>query len=83
MSRAGFEANEIEDLRGFESSQSMVGVYDVILMFSMAGVPPLVGFIAKLSILNAMIDVNLTWVAVVATVFSRWWMRIIIFVSLK
>ena len=42
----------------------------LILMFSMAGVPPTVGFFAKLSVLQAIIDVDLVWLALVAVFFS-------------
>jgi NADH-quinone oxidoreductase subunit N len=42
----------------------------MVLMLSMAGVPPTVGFWAKLAVLNAVIDVNLVWMAVIAVFFS-------------
>jgi NADH-quinone oxidoreductase subunit N len=42
----------------------------LILMFSMAGVPPTVGFYAKLSVLQAVVGADLTWLAVVAIIFS-------------
>ncbi len=70
MSRAGFEANDIEDYAGLNHRNPWLAFMMLLLMFSMAGVPPLVGFIAKLSILNAIIQVNLTWVAVIAIIFS-------------
>ena len=70
MSRAGFEANNIEDFAGLNQRSPWLAFMMLILMFSLAGVPPLVGFIAKLSILNALVDVHLTWIAVVALIFS-------------
>jgi NADH-quinone oxidoreductase subunit N len=70
MSRAGFEANDIEDYAGLNQRSPWLAFMLLILMFSMAGVPPLVGFIAKLSVLNALVDAHLTWVAVVALIFS-------------
>ncbi len=70
MSRAGFEANDIEDYAGLNHRSPWLAFMMLILMFSMAGVPPLVGFIAKLGILNALVAVHLTWVAVVAIIFS-------------
>ncbi len=70
MSRAGFEANNIEDFAGLNQRNPWLAFMMLILMFSLAGVPPLVGFIAKLSILNALVSVNLTWVAVLAIIFS-------------
>jgi NADH-quinone oxidoreductase subunit N len=42
----------------------------LILMFSMAGVPPTVGFYAKLAVLKAVVDVDMVWLALVAVFFS-------------
>ncbi len=70
MSRAGFEANNIEDYAGLNHRSPWLAFMMLILMFSLAGVPPLVGFIAKLGILNALVEVHLTWVAVVAIIFA-------------
>jgi NADH-quinone oxidoreductase subunit N len=42
----------------------------LILMFSMAGVPPTVGFYAKLSVLRAVVDIGMVWLAVTAVIFS-------------
>lgn len=70
MSRAGFEANDIEDYAGLNQRSPWLAFMMLILMFSMAGVPPLVGFIAKLGILNALVDAHLTWVAVLAIIFA-------------
>jgi NADH-quinone oxidoreductase subunit N len=42
----------------------------LILMFSMAGVPPTLGFWAKLAVLSAVVDINMTWLAVVGVAFS-------------
>jgi NADH-quinone oxidoreductase subunit N len=42
----------------------------LLLMFSMAGVPPTVGFYAKLAVLQAVISAGLVWLAVVAVLFS-------------
>jgi NADH-quinone oxidoreductase subunit N len=42
----------------------------LILMFSMAGVPPAVGFYAKLAVLRAVVDIGMIWLAVVAVLFS-------------
>lgn len=70
MSRAGFEANEIEDFAGLNQRSPWLAFMMMILMFSLAGMPPLVGFIAKLSVLNALVDVHLTWVAIVALIFA-------------
>ena len=42
----------------------------LLMMFSLAGIPPLVGFIAKVSILEALIKNHAVWLAVVAILFS-------------
>ena len=42
----------------------------LLLMFSLAGVPPTVGFYAKLAVIQAIVDVNLVWVAVIAVLFA-------------
>ena len=42
----------------------------LILMFSMAGVPPTLGFYAKLSVLQSVVQADLVWLAVVAVIFS-------------
>lgn len=70
MSRAGFEASNIEDYAGLNQRNPWLAFMMLILMFSLAGVPPLVGFIAKLAILDALVGVHLTWVAVVALIFA-------------
>jgi NADH-quinone oxidoreductase subunit N len=55
LSRQGFESEEIGDLAGLgQRAPWMAGVM-TLLMFSLAGVPPLVGFYAKLSILQALV----------------------------
>jgi len=42
----------------------------LVMMFSMAGIPPTVGFYAKLSVLQAVVSAGMSWLAVVAVVFS-------------
>jgi NADH-quinone oxidoreductase subunit N len=55
LSRQGFESDEINDLAGLgQRAPWMAGVM-TLLMFSLAGIPPLVGFYAKLSILQALV----------------------------
>jgi NADH-quinone oxidoreductase subunit N len=70
LSRQGFEAENIDDFRGLNERSSWYAAMMALLMFSMAGVPPTVGFFAKLVVLKAVIGVELVWVAVVAVVFS-------------
>jgi len=70
LSRAGFEADEIDDFKGLNQRNSWFAFMMLILMFSMAGVPPTVGFYAKLSVLEAVIDIDMIWLAAVAVFFS-------------
>ncbi|MCO6413357.1 MAG: NADH-quinone oxidoreductase subunit NuoN [Thiogranum sp.] len=70
LSRAGFEADEISDFKGLNQRNSWFALMMLILMFSMAGVPPTVGFYAKLSVLQAVINVDMVWLAAVAVFFA-------------
>jgi len=70
LSRKGFEADEIEDFRGLNARSPWFAGIMLVVMFSMAGVPPFLGFWAKLAVLGAAVDVGLTWLAVSAVLFS-------------
>jgi NADH-quinone oxidoreductase subunit N len=70
ISHAGFEADSLDDFKGLNDRSPWFAFMMLILMFSMAGVPPTVGFYAKLSVLQAIIHVDMIWLAVVAVVFS-------------
>lgn len=70
MDRAGVDINLLTDLRGlFRRSPVYAGVM-MVLLVSMTGVPPTVGFYAKLAVLKAVVDVNLAWLAIIAVVMS-------------
>lgn len=70
LNRKGCEAEDISDLGGLNDSNPWYAALLAIAMFSMAGVPPTVGFYAKLSVLQAVIQIDLLWLAVVAVLFS-------------
>ena len=70
MARKGFEADNISDLTGLNQRSPWYAFIMMILMLSMAGVPPTVGFWAKLAVLSAVIDIDLVWMAVIAVFFS-------------
>lgn len=70
LSRRGFESDELEDFRGLASRSPWFAGLMLIVMFSMAGVPPFLGFYAKLAVLGAAVDVGLTWLAVLGVIFS-------------
>jgi NADH-quinone oxidoreductase subunit N len=70
LSRAGVEAERLEDFRGLNQRSPWYAFLMLLLMFSMAGVPPTVGFYAKLLVIQAAIGANLLWVAVAAVLFA-------------
>jgi len=70
LSRAGFEADKLDDFKGLHTRSPWFALMMLIIMISMAGIPPTIGFYAKLSVLQAVVDVNLTWLAITAVVFS-------------
>ena len=70
LSREGFEAENLEDFKGLSARSPWYAFMMLLLMFSMAGVPPTVGFYAKLSVLQAVINAGYVWLAVVAVLFS-------------
>ncbi len=70
LSRTGFEADELADLKGLNQRSPWSAFLLMLLMVSMAGVPPTIGFVAKLSVIYAVIDVGLIWLAVVAVLFA-------------
>jgi NADH-quinone oxidoreductase subunit N len=70
MSRRGFEADKLDDYKGLYERSPWFAAMMMLLMFSMAGVPPTVGFWAKLFVLDAIVSVELTWLALVGVFFS-------------
>jgi NADH-quinone oxidoreductase subunit N len=70
LSRAGFEADNLDDFKGLNERSPWMAAMMMILMFSMAGVPPTVGFYAKLSVLQSIVQVDMVWLAVYAVIFS-------------
>ncbi|MDO5102241.1 MAG: NADH-quinone oxidoreductase subunit NuoN [Lautropia sp.] len=70
LARQGFEAEEINDFAGLgRRSPWMAGVM-LLFMFSLAGIPPLVGFYAKLAVLKSIVAAGYVWVAVYAVLMS-------------
>jgi NADH-quinone oxidoreductase subunit N len=70
LARQGFEADKITDFRGLNVRSPWLAGMMAILMFSLAGLPPFIGFWAKLGVIQAVLGVNYTWLAVVAVLFS-------------
>src|SRR5690606_30352337 len=70
LSRKGFEAENLDDFKGLNARSPWFALVMLMIMFSMAGVPPFVGFYAKLVVLGAVLDVGLTWLAAVGVLFA-------------
>jgi NADH-quinone oxidoreductase subunit N len=70
LARDGFECESIDDLKGLNRRSPWVAGMMLILMCSLAGLPPLVGFDAKLLILQGLLQSDRLWLAVVAVLFS-------------
>ncbi|SUA66781.1 NADH-quinone oxidoreductase subunit N [Oligella urethralis] len=70
LSRAGFESEEIADFKGLNRRSPWLAFGVLILMFSLAGIPPLVGFYAKLAVLQATVSAGHIWLAVLAVLLS-------------
>jgi NADH-quinone oxidoreductase subunit N len=70
LARSGFEADQLDDYKGLNQRSPWYAFMMLILMFSMAGVPPTLGFWAKLAVLKAIIHIDMVWLAGVAVFFS-------------
>lgn len=70
MSRAGIEVESINDLKGLNTKNPWLALMMLLLMFSMAGIPPTVGFFAKLGVLEALVHANFVWLAALALIFA-------------
>ena len=70
MSRAGFEADNIDDFKGLNKRSPWFAGVMLMLMFSMAGIPFFVGFFAKFSVLQSVVAAGYMWLAIVAVLFS-------------
>jgi len=70
LSREGFEAEQLDDFKGLNQRSPWYAFMMLLIMFSLAGIPPAVGFYAKLTVFQAVIDKGMIWLAVVAVLFS-------------
>src|SRR5207253_2706575 len=69
-SRAGFDCETLEDMRGLAKRSPWYAAVMMVLMFSLAGLPPTAGFYAKLAVLSAAVTAGQLWLAVAAVVLS-------------
>ncbi|MFI4903729.1 MAG: NADH-quinone oxidoreductase subunit NuoN, partial [Burkholderiales bacterium] len=70
LSRTGFESSKIDDFKGLNQRSPWWAFVMMIVMFSLAGVPPTIGFYAKFSVIEAAINQGFVWLAVVAVMAS-------------
>lgn len=68
LSRQGFEADKIDDFKGLNARNPWQAGLVLCVMASLAGVPPFLGFWAKLVVLNAALKGNLLWLTIVGVV---------------
>ena len=80
LSRSGFEADRLDDFKGLNQRSPWFAFIMLLLMFSLAGIPPMVGFYAKLSVLQAVIrsgQLGLAIFAVIASLAAFYYLRIV------
>ena len=70
LSSKGVEAENLDDFKGLNRRSPFYAAVMGLVMFSMAGVPPMVGFFAKLMVLKAVIEAGMMWLAITAVVFA-------------
>ena len=70
MERDGIPVTSLEDLHLFARAQPLGAMAMLVLMFSMAGVPPMLGFFAKLAVLNAAVQADMGWLALLGVIAS-------------
>lgn len=70
LSRQGFEAEQIDDLKGLNQRHPWFAFLMLIIMFSMAGIPPTIGFYAKFTVLQAAWQAGFTWQVVLAVLMA-------------
>lgn len=70
LCRSGFEAERINDFKGLSKRNSWYAFITLLLMLSLAGIPPLIGFYAKFAVLQAVVNAGYVWLAVAAVLFS-------------
>src|SRR5690606_9970597 len=70
LSRKGFECEEIADLKGLNRRNPILAAMLMLSMFSLAGIPPMAGFYAKLGVLQALVGARHVAMAIVAVILS-------------
>ena len=70
LSKKGFECDKLDDLKGLNDRSPILALFLLILLLSMAGMPPMVGFYAKLAVISAAVNAGYLGLSIVAVVLS-------------
>ena len=70
LSRKGYDCETLDGLKGLNKKHPWFAFIGLVMMFSLAGIPPTVGFAAKLGVLEALVDGENTFLAVIAVLAS-------------
>jgi len=70
LSRKGYDCETLDGLKGLNKKHPWFAFIGLVMMFSLAGIPPTVGFAAKLSVLEALVDAQHTFIAIIAVIAS-------------
>ena len=70
LSRKGYDCETLDGLKGLNKTHPWFAFIGLVMMFSLAGIPPTVGFAAKLSVLEALVDAQHTFIAIIAVIAS-------------
>lgn len=68
LSKTGNEFDRVADFKGLNAKNPWLAMMMLIIMFSMAGIPPFIGFWAKILVIEEVIKAGFTWVAVIAVI---------------
>jgi len=87
LRRGEVEGDEIEDFAGLAGKNRLAAFAMLIFMFSLAGIPPTAGFIAKFYVFMAAVNAHLTWLVVLAVIFSAvsayFYLRVVMVMYMK
>jgi NADH-quinone oxidoreductase subunit N len=70
LSRKGYDCETLDGLKGLNKKHPWFAFIGLVMLFSLAGIPPTVGFAAKLGVLEALVDGENTFLAVIAVLAS-------------
>ena len=84
MEKDGKPVSDIESLNMFSKREPLKALAMLVLLFSLAGVPPMLGFFGKFYVLRAAVDANMTWLALAGAVASVigafYYLRVVYFI---